>query len=71
MIIVELITVHVLTLRNNRVIRSNMPSNPITLIPYIDLAKAQLNCGKEKLAVETLKAVVKDLEDFIEACNHD
>lgn len=57
-------------LMNKRVSRSNMPSNPITLIPYIDLAKAQLKCGKEKLAVETLEAVIKDLKDFIEACNH-
>lgn len=48
-----------------------MTTNPITLIPHIELAIAEIKCNKEKLAVETLKAVVKDLQDFIDRCNHE
>ena len=45
-----------------------MVKNPIQSLDFLDLAKAQIKCGKEKLAVETLKAITKDLEDFIKEC---
>jgi hypothetical protein len=42
-----------------------MSKNPTQLLDFLELAHWLIKCGKEKQAVETLKTVVKDLEDFI------
>lgn len=48
---------------------SIMAKNPIMSLDFLDLAKAQIKCGKEKLAIETLKAITEDLEDFVKECD--
>jgi len=42
-----------------------LSKNPISVIPFIELAKSQIQCGYEKQAIEMLEAVVKDLKEFI------
>lgn len=45
-----------------------MSKNPVQSLDYLELAKAQIKCSKIEMAVEILKAITKDLEDFLEEC---
>jgi len=45
-----------------------MAKNPVQSLDYLDLIKAQIKCGKTEMAIDTLKAITKDLEDFVNEC---
>ncbi len=48
-----------------------MNKNPITLLPFIELVKSQIQCGYNEQALELINSIAKDLKDFLESCKHE